>query len=340
MSEHYGEAGFDFDVTVSVFEATIRILGGLLSAHLLAESPNRRLYPHRPNGAVADGPVVKALDGNDDEFYDGSLLPLARDLAERMMPAFDTPTGMPYGSVNLRRGVSANETTVASLAGAGSLSLEFMLMSELSDDPSYGCAARKALVALYEHRAENGLVGKHIDIESGDWVEATAGIGSTADSFYEYMAKTHLVFGDNELWSMFSELVSSIDAHTKFGPWYVDVDLVSGLCSRPVFDSLQGFWPGLMALVGGDVADAATTLNAFLAVFDEHGAVPEEFDWLRWQLPSAGSGGRSYPLRPELIESVVFLYQATRDESWLVRKLPQGAIFPTFCHYQQRHYLC
>ena len=38
----------------------------------------------------------------------------------------------------------------------------------------------------------------------------------------------------------------------------------------------------------------------------------------------AGSGGRSYPLRPELIESVVFLYQATRDESWLVGEHGNG----------------
>ena len=59
------------------------------------------------------------------------------------MPSFDSKTGLPYGSVNLRHGVNADETTVASLAGAGSLSLEFMLLSELTHEPSYGCAARK-----------------------------------------------------------------------------------------------------------------------------------------------------------------------------------------------------
>ena len=80
-----------------------------------------------------------------------------------------------------------------------------------------------------------------------------ASVGSTADSFFEYMAKTHLVFGDEELWSMYSELVSAVDAHAKFGPWYADVDLSTGLCSRPVFDSLQGFWPGFMSLVGPQV---------------------------------------------------------------------------------------
>ena len=37
--------------------------------------------------------------------YDGQLLRLATDLAERLMPAFHTPTGLPYPRVNLRHGV-------------------------------------------------------------------------------------------------------------------------------------------------------------------------------------------------------------------------------------------
>ena len=35
---------FDFDVNVSVFETTIRILGGLLSAHLLAIDPSLGIF--------------------------------------------------------------------------------------------------------------------------------------------------------------------------------------------------------------------------------------------------------------------------------------------------------
>lgn len=36
--------GFNLDVNVSVFETTIRILGGLLSAHLLAIDPMLGIY--------------------------------------------------------------------------------------------------------------------------------------------------------------------------------------------------------------------------------------------------------------------------------------------------------
>lgn len=42
--------------------------------------------------------------------------------------------GIPYGTVNLNRGVPDGETTVSSLAGAGSLSVEFSVLSALTGD--------------------------------------------------------------------------------------------------------------------------------------------------------------------------------------------------------------
>ena len=51
------------------------------------------------------------------------------------LPAFDTKTGIPYGTVNLLKGVT-KETTISSLAGAGTLYLELGLLSSLTKDPS------------------------------------------------------------------------------------------------------------------------------------------------------------------------------------------------------------
>lgn len=85
---------FDIDRNVSVFETNIRIVGGLAAAHLFAD---------------------EHLVGR----YRGELLELAVDVAERLLPAFDTPTGIPIGTVNLRHGVPPEETTITSLAGAG-----------------------------------------------------------------------------------------------------------------------------------------------------------------------------------------------------------------------------
>ena len=57
---------------------------------------------------------------------------LAEDAAKRLLPAFDTPTGMPYGTVNLRNGVPNGETPVTSTAGVGTVVIEFGALSRLT----------------------------------------------------------------------------------------------------------------------------------------------------------------------------------------------------------------
>ncbi|KIY92946.1 hypothetical protein MNEG_15018 [Monoraphidium neglectum] len=70
---------FDLDQEVHVFEVTIRMLGGLLSGHVLL-TRNPTIAPR----------------------YNGSLLAAAADLADRMMPAFNTPSGLPAAFINLK----------------------------------------------------------------------------------------------------------------------------------------------------------------------------------------------------------------------------------------------
>ena len=242
------------------------------------------------------------------------------------MPAFNTPTGIPFGSINLRRGVHPNETTIASLAGAGSLALEMQMLSHLTGDARFGCAARGALIALFVRRSDRtGLLGKHIDVVSGAFTEENAGIGSTADSFYEYLVKMAWLFGDSACWHMFSACATAVEARNQFGDWYGDVEAHRGAPTRPVSDALQGFWPGMLAQLG-DVSSAARSLSASFSVAQSYGApgAPEEFDFLRGALPSKeASNGRAWLLRPELLESAMHLRQAAigRDDkaadSWL-----------------------
>uniref|UniRef100_A0A2P2KRG4 alpha-1,2-Mannosidase n=1 Tax=Rhizophora mucronata TaxID=61149 RepID=A0A2P2KRG4_RHIMU len=106
---------FDINKTVSVFETSIRVLGGLLSAHLIASD-------------YTTGMRIPS--------YENQLLHLAEDLARRMLPAFDTPTGIPFGSVNLLHGVDEHESKITSTAGGGTLTLEFGVLSHLTNDPS------------------------------------------------------------------------------------------------------------------------------------------------------------------------------------------------------------
>lgn len=64
---------------------------------------------------------------------DGPLLRLAEDAATRLLPAFDTPTGMPYGTVNLRYGVPQGETSITCTAGVGTFLIEFGKNSSSGD---------------------------------------------------------------------------------------------------------------------------------------------------------------------------------------------------------------
>eukprot|EP00617_Octactis_speculum_P016129 CAMPEP_0185761930 /NCGR_PEP_ID=MMETSP1174-20130828/20882_1 /TAXON_ID=35687 /ORGANISM="Dictyocha speculum, Strain CCMP1381" /LENGTH=214 /DNA_ID=CAMNT_0028443377 /DNA_START=15 /DNA_END=656 /DNA_ORIENTATION=+ len=140
-------SGFDLDVNVSVFETNIRVLGGLISAHLMATDPELGIYdiypPPRRKAGYRRRPFERYAQAKPKKdfprsiprrrepvaspevtTYDGCLLDLAEDLGERLLPAFRTATTIPYGTVNLRYGVPPDETVISSLAGAGSLSLE------------------------------------------------------------------------------------------------------------------------------------------------------------------------------------------------------------------------
>ena len=138
---------------------------------------------------------------------------------------------------------------VASLAGAGTLSLEFELLSRLTGDASFGKAAKLATRALWVRRApELKLFGKHIDAQSGRWKESLSGVGSNSDSFYEYLAKHYLLFPDDtDFWQMVVTVYSGVHDHSRQDEWYVDVDMSQGLQGhvRQVFESLMAFYPGL-----------------------------------------------------------------------------------------------
>ena len=96
---------------------------------------------------------------------------MAVDLGQRLLPAFDTATGVPYGTVNLRAGVPPGETLVTSLAGGGTHLLEFAALSRVTGLTEFERVARGALRALWARRSPLELVGNHIDIRTGGWCQ-------------------------------------------------------------------------------------------------------------------------------------------------------------------------
>ncbi|XP_053674043.1 ER degradation-enhancing alpha-mannosidase-like protein 2 [Anopheles nili] len=284
---------FDADINVSVFETNIRIIGGLLSAHLLSNQADLKSLGVVEPGWPCEGPLLR----------------LAEDVAQRLLPAFDTATGMPYGTVNLRHGVPYGETTVTCTAGIGTFILEFGTLSRLTGNPVYEDVAMHALTALYEHRSTIGLYGNHIDVQTGRWIAQDAGIGAGVDSYFEYLVKGSILLEKPSLFATFLENKASIDRYLKREDWYVWVSMSKGQLTLPVFQSLEAYWPGLLSLYG-NTKEALRVLHSYQTVWRQYGFLPEFYN-----IPTgeAGTNRENYPLRPELIESVMYLYRATGD---------------------------
>ncbi|MGH0124495.1 UNVERIFIED_CONTAM: hypothetical protein FKN15_077180 [Acipenser sinensis] len=279
---------FDSDVNASVFETNIRVVGGLLSAHLLSKKAGMELEAGWP--------------------CSGPLLRMAEEAARKLLPAFQTPTGMPYGTVNLLRGVNPTETPVTCTAGVGTFILEFSTLSRLTGDPVFEKVARKALRELWKTRSDIGLVGNHIDVISSKWVAQDAGIGAGVDSYFEYLVKGAILLQDEELHSMFLEYDKAIRNYTKYDDWYFWVQMHKGTVSMPVFQSLEAFWPGLQSLIG-DLDSAMKTFLNYYTVWKQFGGLPEFYVRACITNPS--------PLPTELIESAMYLYRATADPTLL-----------------------
>jgi mannosidase alpha-like ER degradation enhancer 2 len=285
---------FDRDITVKNFEITIRILGGLLSAYQL--------------------------------MGDARLLALAEDLGKRLLPVFDSPTGMPYMYVNLRTGKTSG--TESNPAEIGTLILEFETLTRLTRNPVFGQRTKRALVELYQRRASTGLVGEGIDVENGRWTNPTSHVGGGIDSYYEYLLKCEVLFGDEECGTMYRTSVAAAnrylaDSGPKFALkffampvplgslWYGESDMRSGQRTATRYGALHAFFPAVLAM-GGDVARARRLQDSGFRMWALHGLEPESLDYKAMKVV-----GPSYQLRPEIMESAYYLFHYTKDPRYL-----------------------
>ncbi|KAJ3514072.1 hypothetical protein NLJ89_g2582 [Agrocybe chaxingu] len=247
---------FDVNTKPQVFETTIRVLGGLLSGHMFANQTGQPF--HLP-------------------WYRGELLALAHDLGKRLLPAFSTPTGLPYARVNLRHGVMKGETLETCTAGAGSLMLEFATLSRLTGDERFEKAAHRAFFGLWNRKSEIGLVGNTINTRTGVWIQPeTTSIGAGIDSFFEYALKWYILSGDLEFLDVWDDAYAAIMRYTrsKDGYWYRTVNMHTGDVAYLTVDSLSAFWPGLQVLAG-DVQNAIKLHMIYFNLWKQHSGLPE-----------------------------------------------------------------
>ena len=369
--------GFDLDSKVQVFETAIRGLGGLLSAHLFAvgDLPIRGYTPSKDEASTAKTWVRPTEDEKggikwkNGLRYNGQLLRLAYDIGNRLLPAFWTSTGIPYPRVNLRSGIpfyarsplnfdpeegqcdvqqhGTTEVTETCSAGAGSLVIEFTLLSRLTGDPRFEELAKRAFWAIWSRRSELGLIGGGIDAETGNWVNHWSGIGAGIDSFFEYAFKSYVFLSRDEhsayhmpehardpgilfdalsieeespsnFYSAWVEAHTAIKRHLYRGPnyqhpHYIQADLNSGAARGFWVDALSAYYPGLLAQAG-HVDEAAETHLLQTALWTRFSGLPE-----RWNLVTGGiEGGLGWWVgRPEFIESTYHIYRATEDPWYL-----------------------
>jgi len=278
---------FDKDISVKVFEITIRELGGLLSIHQMTGDPR--------------------------------FLALAEDLGNRLLPAFDSPTGMPYMYVNLRTGrTSGPESNRAESnpAEIGTLILEFGTLAKLTNRPEFFDKAKRALVELYRRRdPDTGLVGQGIDVDTGEWTNRWSHVGGAIDSYYEYLLKCEKLFGDRECGDMWRSSLRAINTyladHEPPGLWYGVADMRTGERVSTTFGALQAFFPAVLAL-GGDLDRARRLQASSFWMWQLHGIEPEVIDYASMRVVRAG-----YQLRPEIAESAYYLSHYTGSPRYL-----------------------
>jgi mannosidase alpha-like ER degradation enhancer 2 len=286
---------FDKDIFVKVFEINIRVVGSLLANYQLTG--------------------------------DERLLTLAKDLADRLIPAFKSPTGIPYAEVNLKTG--AVRGTKTNPGEAGTLLVEFGTLSMLTHNSAYYNYAKNAYLKVFEARSAIGLVGEQLDCETGEWLKTDSHLSACIDSYYEYMVKCALLFDDEDCKIMWRESYMAINNYlldsTTRGVWYGHADMNTGKRTKTWFGALDAFFPAVMALAG-DVHGAADLMESCFHMWKRHGLEPEQFDYVKDEAASP-----RYLLSPEIMESAYYLYRKTNDP----RYLEMGKVFldslKTYC---------
>jgi len=286
---------FDNDIIVSVFETNIRMLGGLLSAHILAEYVQKEAH------------IMN--------WYRGELLEMAKDLGYRLLPAFNTSTGIPHARINLKYGMKSEalkHSRETCTACAGTILLEFAALSRLSGEPIFEAKAHAAMDALWKIRnRSSNLMGTVVNVHSGDWIRRDSGVGAGIDSYYEYLLKSYILLGDERYLSRFNKHYNAVMKYVRQGPIFLDVHMHRPHTkSKNFMDALLAFWPGLQVL-SGDLKPAVQTHEMLYQVMQMYKFIPEAFTYdfqIHWG---------QYHLRPEFIESTYFLYRATGDHYYL-----------------------
>ncbi|XP_021854755.1 mannosyl-oligosaccharide 1,2-alpha-mannosidase MNS3 isoform X2 [Spinacia oleracea] len=227
---------------VNLFETTIRVLGGLLSAYHLSGGASVETT------SVGPKPIV--------------YLNTATMLADKLLVAFtSSPSPIPFSDVILRdNSAHAAPDGLSSTSEASTLQLEFNYLSDISGDQKYSLEAMKVLKHIKTLPKVEGLVPIYISPQTGEFSGQNIRLGSRGDSYYEYLLKVWLQQGANQnsnltyLHSMYEEAMKGVrhllvKKSVPNGLVFVG-ELPYGASGSfsPKMDHLVCFLPGTLAL--------------------------------------------------------------------------------------------
>ncbi|CAJ0566861.1 unnamed protein product, partial [Mesorhabditis spiculigera] len=295
--------------TLSVFETTIRFLGGLLS--------------------------LNALTG--EAFY----VTKAKDVGDSLLKAFNTPTGIPKSQLSVQTGVGQNfgwASSMSILSEIGTLHLEFAELSRITGDPVYLQKVQKVRDVLDKAQKLDGLYPNYISPTDGRFSGSHISLGALGDSFYEYLIKAWLYsnFRDDQArrmyWAVSEKIQEKMVSHSRSNLTYL-VELRNGRAEHQM-GHLACFAVGMFALEGHyekEPARKARVLNLAEElgrtchesyIRSESHIGPEMFYFIGQEDATAKqTGANGYILRPEVIEGWFYLWRLTgkqmyRDWVW------------------------
>ncbi|MEJ2816117.1 glycoside hydrolase family 47 protein [Caulobacter sp. CCG-8] len=272
---------FDVDGNAQVFETNIRLVGGLLSAHLACGDP--------------------------------VLLAKARDLADRLAKAFEaSPHGLPYRYVNLRTGASSDPET--NLAEIGTYLSEFGVLSQLTGDRRYFDMAKRAMRHALDRRSKIGLMAANIHAVTGEFTSRNASIDVYADSFYEYLQDGWELFADADCQRWAVECIDAQLAHQakRYDGrlWFPMVDFETGAVTATAQSELACYYAGLLSQIGRKV-QGDDYLASFTYLQETFGVIPESIDVTTAQPRRKHTG-----LRPEYPDACLNLWLDDGDDRY------------------------
>ncbi|XP_019892284.2 endoplasmic reticulum mannosyl-oligosaccharide 1,2-alpha-mannosidase isoform X1 [Musca domestica] len=217
---------FDVNRDVNLFEVTIRILGGLLSAYHLSA--------------------------------DKVFLKKSIELGNRLLPCFLSPSGIPYSDVNLAA-LSAHApkwSPDSSTSEVTTIQLEFRDLSRLTNVTLYESVAHRVNEKVHALEKNNGLVPIFINANTGTFRNyATISLGARGDSYYEYLIKQWIQTGHKGNDFLVSDYIQAIDGvfsqllkrTPKENHVYIG-ELINGKEFKPKMDHLTCYLPGTLLL--------------------------------------------------------------------------------------------